>query len=122
MELVRQGRRQSTASVRMVQDGLDRVRATATFGTLPASYPEFPAGPTDQPTVAAPEDCFGADALATAIVIEEVARACYAQEQEEAFALERVDAGESTIGLPSAAAMLNTSPTFCAAGVSWCTP
>jgi 5-oxopent-3-ene-1,2,5-tricarboxylate decarboxylase/2-hydroxyhepta-2,4-diene-1,7-dioate isomerase len=32
-------------------------------------------------------------------IVEEVARACYAQELEEEFALERVDAGESTIGL-----------------------
>jgi acyl-CoA thioesterase len=66
VELVRQGKRQSTASVRMLQNGLERVRATATFGELPATYPEFPAGPTDQPEVAAPEACYTADALAMA--------------------------------------------------------
>lgn len=32
-------------------------------------------------------------------IVEEVARACHAQELEEEFALQRVDAGESTIGL-----------------------
>lgn len=66
VELVRQGKRQSTASVRMIQGDLERVRATATFGVLPATYPEFPAGPNDRPEVVGPEACFGADALATA--------------------------------------------------------
>ena len=66
VEAVRVGKRQSTASVRLVQDGLERVRATATFGHLPTSDPDHPAGPVDAPTVAPPEECHRHDVLVLA--------------------------------------------------------
>lgn len=66
VEPVRVGKRQSTASVRLVQDGLERVRATATFGHLPESDPDHPAGPLDAPAVAPPEECHHHEILADA--------------------------------------------------------
>lgn len=66
VEPVRVGKRQSTASVRLVQDGLERVRATATYGQLPLSSPTFPSGPVVRPEAPGPAACFDATALDTA--------------------------------------------------------
>jgi acyl-CoA thioesterase len=57
VEIVRLGKRQSTASVRLVQDGLERVRALGTFAQLPTSMPEYPAGPVPFPDMPGPDDC-----------------------------------------------------------------
>jgi acyl-CoA thioesterase len=66
VEPVRIGRRQSTASVRLVQNGLERVRATATFGQLSSSEPTFPAGSSPVPQLPEPGDCHPSSALALA--------------------------------------------------------
>ncbi|MGF1597207.1 MAG: thioesterase family protein [Acidimicrobiales bacterium] len=66
VETVRVGKRQSTASVSLVQDGVECVRATATFGTLPDSVPEQPAGPLRRPVLPPPEACLEPAVLTTA--------------------------------------------------------
>lgn len=66
VEPIRIGKRQSTAAVRLVQDGIERVRAVGTFGTLPTSDPTYPAGLVPVPLIPPPEHCHTAPAVALA--------------------------------------------------------
>lgn len=66
VESVRVGKRQSTAAVRLVQDGVEKVRAVGTFGELPATAPDHPAGPVPAPALPPPDDCLSTGLLAQA--------------------------------------------------------
>jgi acyl-CoA thioesterase len=58
VRVLRAGSRQSTAAVRLVQDGVTRVDAVATFGTLTAEPPHLFAGDLTVPCpLPAPEAC-----------------------------------------------------------------
>ncbi len=66
VETIRIGKRQSTAAVRLVQDGIEKVRAVGTYGELPLTAPEHPAGPVRAPDLPLPDDCLATSLLARA--------------------------------------------------------
>ncbi|MDH4145637.1 MAG: thioesterase family protein [Acidimicrobiia bacterium] len=66
VEIARAGRRQSTASVRLVQDGIERVRADGTFGELGREPASPLADDVVPPPVPPPELCLDTAALETA--------------------------------------------------------
>ncbi|MDA3039789.1 MAG: thioesterase family protein [Actinomycetota bacterium] len=66
VETVKIGKRQSTAAVRLVQNGVERVRAVGTYGELPVTAVEHPAGAIPPPVLPPPEDCLSSSVLAVA--------------------------------------------------------
>lgn len=58
---VRLGKRQSTVVVDLSQEGLTRVHATVTFGTIPRTDAEYPAGEIRPVPLAPPEQCLATD-------------------------------------------------------------
>ena len=63
VEVLRLGKRQSIAAVRLVQDGIERVRATATFGELSSEAPRLFSDDCRPPAIPAPLDCRPRSAL-----------------------------------------------------------
>ena len=59
VRVLRAGRRQSTATVELVQDGTPRVHAVATFGRLPDEDPTAWAPDVARPTIPPPDHCLG---------------------------------------------------------------
>ncbi len=66
VETVRIGKRQSTAAVRLVQDGVERVRAVGTYGVLPDTDPDYPSGAQPPPALPDPEHCLSPSVVAQA--------------------------------------------------------
>jgi acyl-CoA thioesterase len=66
VESVRAGRRQSTLSVRLVQDDIERVRATVTVGTLAPSDPRPWAADAAAPAIPPVDRCVDVDAVSRA--------------------------------------------------------
>ena len=64
--VLRVGKRQSTASVRLVQDGAERVNAVATFGTLQVERPQLYAAELTPPPLPPAEACLDTELLAEA--------------------------------------------------------
>jgi acyl-CoA thioesterase len=63
VSLIRVGRRQTTAAAQLTQDGVARVHAVATFGTLPDEPPVVHAADLAPPPLAPPEACLPTDVL-----------------------------------------------------------
>jgi acyl-CoA thioesterase len=64
VSVIRAGRRQSTAAVRLVQDDLERINAVATFGTLSDDAPEILAAElAAPPPLPPPQQCLSSDLL-----------------------------------------------------------
>lgn len=64
VRVLRAGRRQSTTSVRLVQDDIERVNAVATFGTLGDEPPEcYAAELASPPPLPPPEDCLSTELI-----------------------------------------------------------
>ncbi|MCC6434564.1 MAG: thioesterase family protein [Acidimicrobiales bacterium] len=66
VEVIRAGRRQSTVSARLVQDGIERVNAVATFGTLRDEPPHLYADDVAVPSIPPPEACLARELISTA--------------------------------------------------------
>ncbi|MFN0030353.1 MAG: thioesterase family protein [Acidimicrobiales bacterium] len=64
VQVLRAGRRQSSASVRLVQDDIERVHAVATFGTLLDAPPQcYAAELAAPPPMPSPEDCLPSELI-----------------------------------------------------------
>ena len=66
VSVVRAGKRQSTVSVRLVQDDMERVNAVATFGSLSDEPPKIYAAELAPPTLPKPDACLSTELLAQA--------------------------------------------------------
>lgn len=66
VSVIRVGKRQSTVSVRLVQDDVERVNAVATFGTLTDEPPKLHAPELAAPELPPPDQCLSSDLLAAA--------------------------------------------------------
>ncbi len=65
VEVLRRGRRQSTAVIALTQDGERKVHATATFGHLPDGDPTHPTDPVTAPDLPPPDECLSPATFAT---------------------------------------------------------
>lgn len=63
LDVLRAGSRQSTVSLRLFQDGLERVNAVATFGTLGEDPPQLYFPELDAPAIPRPTDCLPSELL-----------------------------------------------------------